>query len=106
MNNHALVFGASGILGWAITNALLDGYPTPEVFSKISALTVRPLTSEVAQWPSSGKLQVVSGVDLLQQGGQPALENELRTKVIDIEGVTHVYFCGRRNPMSPLLCTC
>jgi hypothetical protein len=92
MGNHALIFGASGISGWAITNALLEGYPSPDLFSKVSALTNRPLPPEVAQWPSSHKLQVVSGVDLLQSGGQKALEDELRTRVTDIEGVTHVYF--------------
>ncbi|KAJ7319069.1 hypothetical protein DFH08DRAFT_970966 [Mycena albidolilacea] len=92
MSNHAIVFGASGISGWAITNALLDGYPTPELFSKVSALTNRPLSPEIAQWPPSHKLQVISGVDLLQHGGQHALENDLRMKVADIESVTHVYF--------------
>ncbi|KAF7369079.1 NAD(P)-binding Rossmann-fold containing protein [Mycena venus] len=92
MGNHALIFGASGISGWAVTNALLEGCPSPELFTKVSALTNRPLPTEVAQWPSSDKLQVVSGVDLLQQGGQIALENELRSRVTGIESVTHVYF--------------
>ncbi|KAF8201172.1 hypothetical protein K438DRAFT_1905741 [Mycena galopus ATCC 62051] len=83
MSNHALVFGASGISGWAMTNTLLDGYPTPELFSKVSALTNRLFPPEVAQWPPSDKLQAISGVDLLQQGGH---------KVTDVESVTHVYF--------------
>ncbi|KAJ7309186.1 hypothetical protein DFH08DRAFT_1050243 [Mycena albidolilacea] len=76
-------------LGWAITNTLLDGYPTPELFSKVSALTNRPLSLEIAQWPPS------HGVDLLQHGGQHALENELQMKVTNIESITHVYFSGR-----------
>jgi hypothetical protein len=46
-------------------------------------------------------------VDLLQHGGQHALENELRMKVTDIESVTHIYFFGRGGnpaPALPILC--
>lgn len=106
MGNHALIFGASGISGWAITNALLEGYPSPELFSQVSALTNRPLSPEVAQWPESQKLQVVSGVDLLHPGGQEAVEDQLRSKVPGIEGVTHVYFFGKfGNPGPQHMCS-
>lgn len=90
--NHALVFGASGITGWAITNALINDYPHDTTFSKITALTNRPLTPEIAQWPPSKKLQVVSGLDLLTEKGQEGLEVEMKEKVKSIETVTHVYF--------------
>ncbi|KAJ7764652.1 hypothetical protein B0H14DRAFT_3593443 [Mycena olivaceomarginata] len=87
VSDHAIVFSASGTLRLGYHQlTLLDGYPTLELFSKVSALTNRPLSPEIAQWPPS------HGVDLLQHGGQHALENELQMKVTDIESVTHVYF--------------
>lgn len=90
-NNHALVFGASGITGWAIVNAILNNYPSPDTFDRVTALTNRPLPPDVAQWPASDKLQVGSGLDLLR-GDQAALEREMKQRVRGIETVTHVYF--------------
>lgn len=90
-SNHALVFGASGITGWAIVNAILNGYPSPETFGRVTALTNRPLPREVAQWPSTDKLQVISGLDLLR-GDQATLESEIKQRVDGVETVTHVYF--------------
>jgi hypothetical protein len=52
------------------------------------------LSPEVAQWPASKKLQVVSGLDLLTEKGQEGLEKEMKEKVKGIETVTHVYFFG------------
>lgn len=89
--NHALVYGASGITGWAIVNQILKGFPSAETFSKVTALTNRPLPPEVAQWPLSEKLQVVSGLNLLE-GDQSSLENAIKDKVEDVGSVTHVYF--------------
>lgn len=90
-DNHALVFGASGITGWAIVNAILNGYPSPSTFSKVTALTNRPLAPETAQWPQSDRLQVVSGLDVLA-GDQSTLEKTLKDKVKDVSTVSHVYF--------------
>lgn len=89
--NHALVFGASGITGWAIVNAILNNYPSPETFHRITALTNRPLSHDAAQWPASDNLQVVYGLDLLR-GDQAALESEMKQRVRDMQTVTHVYF--------------
>lgn len=91
INNHALVFGASGITGWAIVNAIVNGYPSPETFGRVTALTNRPLSQDVAQWPALEKLQVVSGLDLLR-GDQATLELEMKRHVPGIDTVTHVYF--------------
>lgn len=88
---HALVFGASGITGWAIVNAILNGYPTPESFSQVTALTNRPLSLEASQWPISDKLELVSGIDLLH-GDQATLESTLKQSVPKVDQVTHVYF--------------
>lgn len=67
----------------------------------MTALTNRPLSPEAAQWPASPKLQVVSGVDLLNPQGQNALDAELREKVKNIKEITHVYFFGKNNQSSP-----
>ncbi|KAF4969098.1 hypothetical protein FZEAL_10292 [Fusarium zealandicum] len=90
--NHALIFGASGIAGWAVTNLILNGYPTPDAFESVTALTNRPLSTKDAQWPSSEKLQVVSGIDILASDGVSGLQDELRSKVKHMAAVTHVYF--------------
>lgn len=90
-SKHALVYGASGITGWAIVNQILNGFPSNETFSKVTALTNRPLPPEVAQWPSSEKLQVVSGLDLLE-GDQEALEKTMKDRVTDLDTVSHVFF--------------
>lgn len=90
--NHALVFGASGITGWAITNLILEGYPSPDTFASVTALTNRPLSVEAAQWPASPKLDIVSGIDILTDKGQAGLEEELKAKVKRIGDITHVYF--------------
>ncbi|KAL4951867.1 hypothetical protein BDW69DRAFT_201149 [Aspergillus filifer] len=93
MGNHALVFGASGIIGWAIVNALLSEYPTPGAFERVTALTNRPLSVKDAQWPASDKLNIVSGIDLLK-GEQGELESTIRERVPSSETISHVYFCA------------
>ncbi|KAH7018435.1 uncharacterized protein B0I36DRAFT_276992 [Microdochium trichocladiopsis] len=90
--NHALVFGASGITGWAITRLILEGYPTADTFDSVTALTNRPLTAQDAMWPDSPKLQIVSGVDILTSKGQDGLEAELKERVKHASQITHVYF--------------
>ncbi|QDS70283.1 hypothetical protein FKW77_007900 [Venturia effusa] len=89
---HALIFGASGITGWATTNQILRGYPTPDAFAKVTALTNRPLKAEDTLWPESKKLQLVSGIDLMTEKGQGGLEEELKSRVVDMDTVSHVFF--------------
>ncbi|RAL12647.1 SDR family oxidoreductase [Aspergillus homomorphus CBS 101889] len=92
--NHALVFGASGIVGWAFVNELLSDYPSPNSFSKVTAFTNRRLTPEQqAQWPASDKLHLVSGLDLINND-QPAVESALQSQVSSLGVVTTVYFCA------------
>ncbi|ROT36333.1 hypothetical protein SODALDRAFT_325683 [Sodiomyces alkalinus F11] len=90
--NHALVYGGSGITGWAITNAILNGYPTPGSFASVTALTNRPLDTEAALWPKSDKLHVATGIDILTPKGQEGLEADLKEKVKNINQISHVYF--------------
>ncbi|KAF2639180.1 hypothetical protein P280DRAFT_470574 [Massarina eburnea CBS 473.64] len=91
MGNHALIYGASGITGWAVVNAILNGYPSKDAFTKVSALVNRPLTREMALWPDDPRLQIASGIDLLE-GSQEDLEKTIKEKVPDIDTVTQVYF--------------
>ena len=90
--NHALIFGASGITGWAIVNAILNDYPDKDSFRRVTALTNRPLPPDTAQWPASEKLTVVSGLDLLGNGSQADLETEMKNRIPDLEDVSVVYF--------------
>lgn len=91
MANHALIFGATGIQGWAVTDQLLNGYPSSDSFTKITALTNRPITEEIL-WLESPKLQVISGINLLTDSGQEGLNKKLKERVPDIETVTQVFF--------------
>lgn len=84
----ALVFGASGIVGWGVTNALLN-YPTPTTFDHIIALTNRPLTKEQALWPNDPRLRIHSGVNL--SADVDFVTSKLR-QILHIFQVTHVYF--------------
>jgi len=91
--NHALIFGATGIQGWAVTNELLEGYPSSDSFERVTALTNRPPTEKML-WAESSKFQVISGINLLNKGGQEALEHQIKDRVPHIDNVTHVFFFG------------
>ena len=69
VDNHALVFGASGISGWAIVNQILSDYPAKGVFSAVTALTNRPLTGRVRFMAQ--RLQTRRGVWARLDEGQP-----------------------------------
>ena len=93
MGNHALVFGATGIQGWAVVNQILNGYPAENAFDKVTALTNRPITEEML-WPESKKLQVVSGINLLTEKGLEGLEKEMKERIPGVDTVTHMFFFG------------
>lgn len=94
MGYHALVFGASGILGWAVVEQILKGYPKPGVFSKVTAVCNSPLTKETSLWPEGApKLAVVDGVDLRKGTVEDMIET-LGERVPDIGTVTHLYYFG------------
>jgi hypothetical protein len=92
-DNHALIFGASGITGWSIANLLLSStVPAAKSFSRVTALTNRPLKLEDTLWPESEKLQMGT-VNLMHENGQEGLEEDLK-KLEGIADVSHVYFFG------------
>lgn len=103
-SNHAIVYGASGLIGWALVDQLLSLYPQAGTFSKVTAITNRPLDLSETYWPKSDlhlpELQFVSGIDL-RHGDGATLAKSLK-QVKDVENVTHVYYLG----MSPSRHTC
>ncbi|EAW20652.1 uncharacterized protein NFIA_030850 [Aspergillus fischeri NRRL 181] len=94
-SNHAIVFGAAGLLGWSAVNQLLSGYPTSRSFSRVTAVLNRSLPEAELHWPSEGpdrpQLQIVSGMDLLQGTGDD-LAKQLKEKVDGVEQITHVFY--------------
>lgn len=93
-DHHAVVFGCSGINGWALVNQLLSGYPSAGSFSKITAIANRPFTAHEARWPDDDRLQIVSGIDLLA-GDDAQISKALADKVSSVETVSHVYYAGK-----------
>lgn len=91
---HALVFGASGVTGWAVVKQLLLDYPEAGTWSEVTALTNRPLSLELSQWPKAGKLNIVSGLNLLDPS-QEAFNGAIKEKIPNIDTVTHVFYYGR-----------
>lgn len=90
LSYRALVFGASGITGWAVAKEALK-FPTPTTFDQVIGLTNRPLTKLEALLPEDERLQLYSGIDL--SAGVSQVQASLQ-KIHGIEGVTHVYFSG------------
>lgn len=89
--SHALVFGASGISGWAILNEITS-YPTSTAFAKITGLSNRPLTLEQAYLPQDPRLSLVNGVDLTKSVDEVVLM--LKDKVEEAHTISHVFFTG------------
>ncbi|PSN63645.1 hypothetical protein BS50DRAFT_499514 [Corynespora cassiicola Philippines] len=97
-SNHALVVGASGLIGWAVVDQLLRYCPsaTSSAFSKITALVNRPIKLQDTFWPEPGtkvpKLALVTGINL--SCSDDNFEELLRDKLPDASTITHVFYCG------------
>lgn len=72
---------------------ILSNYPTKGIWTGVKALTNRSITQKESLWPDDPRLDIISGLDLLQ-GSQEELEATLRSKVKDIGLTTHVYYLG------------
>lgn len=98
---HALVFGASGLVGWGVVDQLLSNYPAQGTFIKITALVNRPFQIQNSFWPEESparpKLQLVSGVNLVE-ATVGSLVGLLSTEVQGIEDVTNVFYFGTFGP--------
>lgn len=86
---HALIFGASGVSGWALAKECLS-YPSATSFDRVTALTNRPLSHEDSFLPSDPRLFLASGVDLTQPVS--TVKTLLLEKVPQVHAVTHVFF--------------
>ncbi|KAJ5104532.1 hypothetical protein NUU61_001879 [Penicillium alfredii] len=93
--SHAIVYGASGIIGWALVDQLLSPYPHAGAFSKVTAVTNRPLDLSQSHWPEINahrpELDLISNINL-RHGDGATLANSLKQANADIESVTHVYY--------------
>jgi nucleoside-diphosphate-sugar epimerase len=88
-NRRTLVFGASGITGWAIMNNAVS-YPSPNTFERIIGLTNRPLSIADSCLPQDPRIELHSGIDLSKKD---TLIQRLQ-QVREIERITHVYFAA------------
>ena len=86
----ALIFGGSGISGWAVARELLR-YPTPSAFARVTALSNRPLDPAVIQ-VSDPRLVFAHGVDLTKS--VESVVSLLRERVEGVESVTDVFWYG------------
>jgi hypothetical protein len=90
------VIGASELVGWSVANQLLQPFPSPSPFRKITALINRPLALDKWFWPDNApgkpELSLTSGMDLLHEDAR--FEHLLKEKVHDVESVSHVYYFG------------
>ncbi|KAL3440282.1 hypothetical protein BJX65DRAFT_316749 [Aspergillus insuetus] len=93
-NNVALVFGASGISGWAVTKNLLS-YPTATTFSRVIALTHRPRTVEQTGLPQDPRLELYSGIDL--RSNLQDVKAQMQSRIPRLDEVTHVYYLAYAN---------
>ncbi|KAL7919088.1 hypothetical protein ACQKWADRAFT_330032 [Trichoderma austrokoningii] len=87
---QALVFGASGMTGWALTNAALS-YPTATTFKRVVGLTNRPLSVEEAGLPQDPRLHLYPGLDLGKDSQSIA---GYLSKIENISETTHIYFAS------------
>lgn len=96
-SNHAVVFGAAGLLGWSVVNQLLSNYPRAGSFSQVTAVVNRPVSEPDLHLPEASPerpgFQVVSGVNLLLGTGDD-LVRQLKDKVPDVDEITHVFYFG------------
>lgn len=102
--NHAVVIGATGLLGWAVVDELLsaDGILAPQPpsfssgFARVTALVNRPVRRDELFWPdwhpAQPELLVADGMDLA--AGDEKFAAVLKEKVPDVSTVTHAFYFG------------
>ena len=90
-HNVALVFGASGISGWAVTKNLLS-YPSASTFTRVIALANRPRSLAECSLPQDPRLELYSGIDL--RGNLDQVLGTMKGKIPNLNEITHMYYCG------------
>lgn len=94
--NHAVVIGASGLIGWGVVDELLSQDSlAPGIFGRVTTIVNRPIKGDDTFWPdqhpSQPKLLMVDGVNLMDEEKVIAT---LRDKIPDAETITHVFYFG------------
>ena len=97
-SNHAIVYGASGLIGWAAVNQILKSYPDAGAFFRVTAVMNRPLKRSEAHWPDQSsqqppQLELVSGIDIGHED-ETTVANALKSAVDHLETVTHIFYLG------------
>ncbi|KAK5991891.1 Short chain dehydrogenase sirQ [Cladobotryum mycophilum] len=90
----ALVFGASGITGWAVLREALQ-YPTANAFHRVIGLSNRPMDRSRFLLPEDKRLILAHGIDLT------TTVDDVAAKLSGIESigdVTDVYFAAYFQP--------
>lgn len=87
----ALVFGASGISGWAVAKNCLS-YPSTETFRRVIALTNRPRSQKECGLPDDDRIELYSGINL--RGSLDEVLKGMMENIPHLEEVTHMYYCG------------
>ena len=89
---QALIFGASGISGWAIARECLT-YPATDAFERVIALSNQPLQKEefLLRHANLDRLELYSGIDLTN-------DLDVSSQLAAISGIrktTHVFYSGK-----------
>lgn len=92
---HAIVYGASGLIGWSVVDEFLKSYTDLDSFGMITGVTDRKIELSEAWWPEAAQrtLNLVSGIDL-RCGDGVTLVDSLKRSVTGIETVTHIFYLG------------
>lgn len=90
---QALVFGASGVSGWAIARECLR-YPSETTFDRVIALSNQELKLSEFLLPDQylSRLDVHFGIDL-SESSDIALDKF--NSIEGIENTTHIYYTGK-----------
>ncbi|KAM5472799.1 hypothetical protein MauCBS54593_002511 [Microsporum audouinii] len=98
---HALVLGASGISGWSFINQLLQGYPRPSTWKRITGVTRKPMSKEeISYWPQTcedAAFHIASGFDI-HNDSKELLKEKFKREIVDIHSVTHLYYLVQDPP--------
>lgn len=95
--NHAVVIGASGLIGWGVVDELLSQDSiAPGIFGRVTTVVNRPINRDDTFWPgkhpSQPKLLMVDGINLMDD--EEKVTDMLKDKIPDADTITHVFYFG------------
>lgn len=98
--NHAVVIGASGLIGWGVVDELLSQDSLAAgIFGRVTTIVNRPIKRDDTFWPDEHpgqpKLLMVDGVNLMDE--EEKVIATLRDKIPDAQTITHVFYFGALN---------